>query len=160
MSKYLIPDILQFVLNEYIEHIDISKYNNALSFKFDTSKYIISKFNYHINGYIKTEREYIDDHLMKLKQYSTKGVLEGTQTEYYYNGNRKSEYRYNNGEKFDKQYIFYEDESVNFENYYINGKKVGRQYELKRNGKIKITEFYRDGVQYFPQTKKNHKIKN
>jgi hypothetical protein len=39
MLKYILSDILQHVLNEYIDHTEIEIYNKAFNFKFNIEKY-------------------------------------------------------------------------------------------------------------------------
>jgi antitoxin component YwqK of YwqJK toxin-antitoxin module len=129
--SYLIPDILQFVLNEYIEHTDISKYNNTLNFKFDTKKYIEQKLTHYANGNISEEKMFIDDELMYIMGY-------------YKNGNLRVNINFKTNSRDYREY--FEDGSENFREHTINGELEGKQYDSYKNGVKKYVHNYKNGI--------------
>jgi hypothetical protein len=75
MSKYLLSDILQYVLNEYIEHTNIEKYNRAFSFKFTINKYSFMLTETYTCGSIKAKKYFTDDIPIWIENYDENGDL-------------------------------------------------------------------------------------
>jgi antitoxin component YwqK of YwqJK toxin-antitoxin module len=55
-------------------------------------------------------------------------------------------WNYSNGKRNGKQYIFYKNGNVMYQEEYINGKRSGEWIEKYKNGTEKLKEFYLDGV--------------
>jgi antitoxin component YwqK of YwqJK toxin-antitoxin module len=174
MSKYLIPDILQYILNEYIDHTDIFVYNNSFNFKFNIKKYtreniiwwysngipglkhiysedlLIQVILYHINGNIRRliNFNYVNDH-----QYS-KEILE-----YFEDSNEKSRENENDFGLDGLQFECYDNMGSSAshgkmnEYNYVNNVKQGKQYEFYKSGIKKLQLNYKDGkkegLQYY-----------
>jgi hypothetical protein len=96
--SYLLPDILQYILNEYLDHQDIEVYNRVFNFKFKIDKYMKTKqiFIQNTKKLIVNET-YLDDELIR-------------ELIFYNNGLRKYEKNYKHN-KFDGKYVTYDFES-------------------------------------------------
>jgi hypothetical protein len=85
MSKYILPNILQYILNDYLDHQDIEVYNKVFNFKFDIKKYIKMVKIFKDNEILL----YIDNFFLDNKFIKEEG--------YYHNGNKSYEKNYKNG---------------------------------------------------------------
>jgi antitoxin component YwqK of YwqJK toxin-antitoxin module len=126
IDDFLLPDILQYVLNLYIDHRKdihiIQKFTNK--FMFDLKPFINVNTLYESDGsVIKVEFIWIDD--MQYKYIS-----------YYENGNKKNEWFYENGVINGTKKIWYKSGKIKCQINYVNGKKRGLYLQFNEKGKV------------------------
>jgi hypothetical protein len=65
MSKYILPDILQYILNDYLDHQDIEVYNRVFNFKFCIEKYTKIKKQSQDGFFLHNKQTFLDRQLIK-----------------------------------------------------------------------------------------------
>jgi antitoxin component YwqK of YwqJK toxin-antitoxin module len=123
MSNYLLPDILQYVLNNYLDHQDIEVYNRVFNFEFKIEKYTKIKKRTADGFFMYLKETYLDNQLIKEELLHIKG-------------NKYEEKNFKYG-KLDGKYIqYYLNGTINYESIYKNGEMIGstkKSNSLKQN---------------------------
>jgi antitoxin component YwqK of YwqJK toxin-antitoxin module len=117
MIKYILADILQYILNDYLDHGEIEKYNNCFNFKFNIEKYMIIIKTSRAGGYLYTHHTYLDDELIKQEVFSNKE-------------NKYSEENYKNGKLNGKQIRYDSEGKITSETVFINNKPINYDSEV------------------------------
>jgi antitoxin component YwqK of YwqJK toxin-antitoxin module len=179
MSKYLIPDILQYVLNEYLDHTKQKIYDEILEFKFDITKYTSEKpenFHNFLNCIVKVNHLFIDDKLIQITEYrkdstilnkivfgydNNNKLISRDYKEYFEDGSNKYREKTLNEKLHGYQYNSYCNGNKKYMHYYIGGKKDGTQYDYYENGKKQYESNYKKGIKngFQYEYKKNGKVK-
>jgi hypothetical protein len=122
MSKYILPDILQYILNDYLDHQDIEIYNRVFDFKFDIKKYMkIIKGNDRVLLFLHIKQTFLDGQLVKEECMRKSG-------EKYYEHN----YKYG---KFNGKCTLYDSvgHTITEERIYENGKIISSTKKYKNS---------------------------
>jgi antitoxin component YwqK of YwqJK toxin-antitoxin module len=147
LTHYILPDILQFVFNLYIDwENDSDKLNKIVNFNFDIKQHlVVINFSYDNENSIHT---YIDNKLSKKEIFNNNlSVLSKSQ-----------ESNYKNGKYHGKQYVWDTNNIIVKIQNYKNGKKDDEQYTLwtnnRTNQKYSTRESYINGKKITEYTEK------
>lgn len=144
MQNFIHKDILQFILNIYIDHNNIQKYRNVFKFNFLLGPYITYEIEIDTYGKVYT---YIDKKIIRFENYTlSNGNLERKILEQRIRNN----YPYGRCYKIigDKEYIqILDDENmikqIMIDHYFTPPILDNETYSLK-NSNYKISKTYRD----------------
>jgi antitoxin component YwqK of YwqJK toxin-antitoxin module len=181
LQIYLHKDILQYVLNLYLEfYIDVPKLENITNFKFDKKCHLKIKEYFHANGNISTKHTYLDENIIVAEHFFSNGkkyYLEnyqyipnfpddeyppknGKSYHYHENGILASELNYDKEVEQEAQYYYYDNGKKWQELNYKNGELDGIQYTWNCDETQQQINNYKDGkkegIQYkFDKTEYN-----
>jgi hypothetical protein len=111
MNSYLLSNILQYILNHYLDHQDIEVYNRVFNFEFKIDKYIKKEEVIRSGFFVGLINTYLDDTIVKREWF-------------FPNGNKHSEVTYKNGFTSGK-YIQYDfNGKIVTEVIFINGEAI------------------------------------
>lgn len=124
---YLPKDLLQYVLNLYLDYEDLDILDLCFDFKFDRNIHI------QIDEEKNIKITYIDNDLRKIQTW-------------YSNGCKMGEENYRNGKKDGKEYKFYFDGNIKSIEQYKDELLDGKQYYYMENNKrLKYEKYYENG---------------
>lgn len=154
---YLSNDLLQYVLNLYLEYDKLHYLDHCFRFKFDRNIHIkvveTKKYHHTYNDLELIKETYIDNELRRREYFLSNSnkrteenfrhaVKEGQQFYWYPNGNKYAEEKYINGRKEGTQLCWHRDGSDYYKENFVNGVKNGEQYYWdQKTGKCKIKDY-------------------
>lgn len=124
MQDYLSEDLLQYVLNPYLDwEDDVPKLKILYNIDFIIKIHlIIDEFTINMEkGICKLKQTFLDGKFIKYERW-------------WENGNKNFEQNYKNEKLDGKQYYYYENGNAESEQNYKNGKEEGEQYIYNQNG--------------------------
>lgn len=166
---YLSNDLLQYVLNPYLEHDNLDYLGSIFNFKFDKSIHVkIEEFRYSssqndksktiyitIDGVYRKQEKYYKNGIKEYEEFHENNDSEIKWISYSETGSKLDETNYKKYKKEDeekeyivkegKQYEWYETGKLYKTENYKDDKKDGEQYEWYPNKNMKSKENYKDG---------------
>jgi hypothetical protein len=127
MSKYLLPDILQYILNDYLNHYEIEVYNRVFNFEFSLLRDSSLTPHGKINKYHSVVTKFYNNNkLFSRKTFYYDELIKDE--EWYYNGSMKHEVNYKYGKLDGESIYYYIWGDMYFWRNYKNGTEENTQY--------------------------------